>query len=176
MLLLVAVPATPVAQCSEETSSSVAVSMRPAAAEGPITNYSVEADCSTVADADGDCPPMSAGLDTTRVFSNLKPDTPYTFVVTATANQRQSANVRLTCRTLEGRSVVVVFVELNKCTKQQFIHLLRRRSRTYTSKTAKIIIQFLKCAIFWLSVYWICLYVSRIWYCAWYMYHKTYSA
>ena len=99
---MVAVPATPVAACSEETVSSVAVTLQPAA--GPVDNYVVVAGCSTVTDADGNCPHMSTGLHTTHVFSKLQPATSYTFTVTATANKRRSTQVVLTCRTLEGRS------------------------------------------------------------------------
>ena len=95
-----AVPASPVAVCSEETTSSVTVTLRPAA--GPVDSYTVEADCSAVTDADGNCREMSTGIDTTHVFSNLKPGTSYKFMVSATARNRPSAQVILTCRTLEG--------------------------------------------------------------------------
>jgi len=80
--------------------SSVTVAVRPAA--GPVNNYTVEADCATVTDADGQCPQTSTGLDTTHVFSKLKPNTSYSFTITATANNRRSAEVILTCRTLIG--------------------------------------------------------------------------
>ena len=89
------------AQCSKETSSSVAISLHPAV--GPLYNYSVEADCSTVTNTDGNCPQTSTGVETTHVFSSLNSDTTYTFVVTATANNRRSARLSLTCRTLKGQ-------------------------------------------------------------------------
>jgi len=110
---MVAVPATPVAACGKETVSSVAVTLQPAA--GPVDNYAIVADCSTVTDADGNCPHMSTGLDTTHVFSNLKPGTSYTFIVTATAKKRQSTQVILTCWTSEGRSFEGQQLKLKFC-------------------------------------------------------------
>ena len=108
-VVLVAVPATPVALCSEETSSSVTITLS-SAAESVTSNYTVEADCSTVTDADGKCPRTSTGLDTTHVFSNLNSDTSYSFTVTATANKRRSAEVILACRTLKGQMISSLFV------------------------------------------------------------------